>query len=220
MENRTYGKVILAILALCIIAGAIILAKPMIDRAAAGIIPGADKAPGLAIDNPPWNFSQDPGLLSVSAAIDLSLSNEATAAWTSAHSGWGLSQARADNMDAHGKAFEWTLTYVDGRDVLQVNVQDGRVASSNTYTSSASVVLGMRPEGLVDSPAVMDNLAASFPGVAVNEGSMPFSMDLRPGSSPAYMIHYSGSGSVPGFTAVFDARTGELLESTYRSAST
>jgi len=218
VENGAYGKAVVAvsaILALCIVTGALIPGspvKPIIEQAAAGMFPGAGNAPGIAT-------SQESGHLSMSAALELSRSNEAASAWSSLHGGRELSQARTGHMDVHGKASEWELTYVDGRDVLLVNIQNGRVVSSNTYTSGASVMLGMGPEGLVDSPAIMDTLAASCPGLAVSEGSMPFSMGLCPGASPTYLVEYGGSGIRPGFSAVFDARTGELLESTYGSVS-
>jgi hypothetical protein len=229
VEKGIYGKIalgILAILALCIVAGAIIPGspiKPILEQAAAGLSLGMERVPDTTapINTRPGNFTislRSSDYLTVLEAIELTGSDDMTSSWLSSHIGWKLSQARTDHMDSQGNASEWTLTYVDGRDVMMANILNGKVISSNTYTSGASVMLGIRPDGLVDSPEIMATLVGNCQGLTVNEGGMPFSMSLHPGTDPTYLVEYNGMRQ--SFSAVFDARIGELIESTYRSVST
>lgn len=232
MENRIYAKIIIAVVAiavLCVIAGALIPGspiKPLIDQTAGGIAGNGEQktptaTPSVTAHAPtalPYDSTSQGVGTTIQKAVDLARNDPIASSWLSSHGGWGISQMQADHMDAHGQASGWTITYVDGADVMLVNIQDGEVISSNYYTSGSSVLLGMKLDGLVDSTSIMETLMSNCSGLKVNEGSKPFSMSFSPEADGRYIVYYWGTGQQPSFSATFNARTGELLENTYRGA--
>ncbi len=229
MENGTVLKVALAILvvlALCIIVGAVLPGNPlkaMVDQAAGSLNAKMPGAPTAAASRP-TDFPIDPASqasasIGISKAIEVAGTDNAAASWLSEHKSRRLNRAETGHMDTGGVASEWSLTYIDGQYVMIVEVRNDRVISCNAYKSSAATMYGIDPSDIVDSAVIMKNLMAGCPGLMVTKGSMPFSMTLDAGDTPTYKVSFTGEGSQPGFSATFNARTGEMIENSYRSVT-
>lgn len=235
MKNLSYPKIALAaltIIAICILAGAMIPGSPL--KSLIGSISGGsgpdnvqnvpaitstqnEDVSGSSIARLSDNSSVDSRYLTLSRALELSRFDGTVSSWLFDHKAWKLGKVQAGHMDINGIAYDWMITYLSGSDVMMVNIMGGKVSSINTYTSTSSVWLGMSPEGLRDSPEIMDNLLSYSNGFKVTGATAPFSFSLSPGNNATYLLKYTDlKDSSNDFQATFDARSGALLKNTYK----
>lgn len=212
------GIVIVAAVVLCLSIGYVIPGSPIKAAINGGTSATPVSSPSPTESPAASNMASDqtlPALPQITKGIDMANATASAmvypeaAAWLAAHPDARITQLYTDHMDINGKATSWNIAYISSGNVMDIIIQNGIVSRCYNYNGSEQMP-AMAGKGLIDSPAIMNNLMQKNAELHVSEGSNPFSFYLQP-ESGTYKVTYVDNVNNNGFVAHFDCVSGDLI---------